>query len=505
MLNISNRLATTAAQGAWVWVILACTSSVATAQSLVWTQQFPGSSRGIAVDPDGNSATASNNSLTGSVTVRKIDPFGNFVWETLILQKGDVVVLAVAADSTGRVGVAGRVENPYTGDVNAFLRTYDAGGGQEWSATFGDALAVDEARGIAFDSSGNVYVGGQTSGSLTVAGSLGGQDGFLRKYNAAGQVLWTEQLGTTGNDAVFGMTTDSADHPVITGRTAGDLQGPLTGSQDGFVRKYDPTGLTVWTQQFGSAGNSTEGVSVAATAGDDVLVGGRVNGTQEQFVSKYSPAGGVQWTESVSPQPFELDVAVAGDADGDAHLAGMTFQGAAFGPDLAGGEAGTDDAYVQKRLGADGTLDWSVRLSSSEDGIPSSFDKSLGIATFGAGNVYVTGETTGSFGGMGSGNGFVARLVSDVAVGDIIHDVNAAPGGAFRRAGQLNALLGMLVAIEAAIAAGDIDGATSKLMTLRSKMDGCEDGLAADANDWIIDCAVQDVIRTLTDALLAET
>jgi hypothetical protein len=497
--------ASAAARGAALPVILGCAPAVVAAQSLVWVHQFPGPSWGVAVDPDGNSIVANN--TVGESTVRKIDPFGNVVWENLISEsEDDVFIFGVAADSAGRVAVAGRIGSNGAVDMDVFVRIYDSGGLEQWSDTFGDASANDEARGVAFDANGNVYVGGQTSGSLTAAGSLGSQDGFLRKYDASGNVQWTQQLGTAESDAVFGVATDSANDALVTGRTSGDLEGSLIGdSQDGFVRKYDPDGLAVWTQQFGSAGKSTEGISVVATVGDNVLIGGRVDATEEQFVSKYDASGVLQWTGSVSPLPFERDVAVAGDDDGDAYLAGMTFLGDALGPDLAGGEVDSDDAYVQKRLAADGALDWSVRLSSQSDGgVPSSFDKSLAIATFGAGNVYLSGETSDSFGDFGSGNGFIARLASDITASDIGNDVSAAPGDAFKGAGHSGAILDILADVDQAIVNGDIDEAIRKLVNLRRRLDGCEDGTLVDANDWVVDCDVQDVIRALIDALLAE-
>jgi hypothetical protein len=51
--------------------------------------------------------------------------------------------------------------------------------------------------------------------------------------------------------------------------------------------------------------------------------------------------------------------------------------------------------------------------------------------------------------------------------------------------------------------AGDPDQARSTLTNLRRRLDGCETGGAADTNDWILDCASQDTIRALIDALIA--
>jgi hypothetical protein len=48
---------------------------------------------------------------------------------------------------------------------------------------------------------------------------------------------------------------------------------------------------------------------------------------------------------------------------------------------------------------------------------------------------------------------------------------------------------------------GNRKAALDKLMTLRSRIDGC--GVVPDGNDWIIDCAIQTEVRMLVDLLVA--
>ena len=48
---------------------------------------------------------------------------------------------------------------------------------------------------------------------------------------------------------------------------------------------------------------------------------------------------------------------------------------------------------------------------------------------------------------------------------------------------------------------GNRKAALDKLMTLRSRTDGC--GVVPDGNDWIIDCAIQTEVRMLVDLLIA--
>jgi hypothetical protein len=67
-------------------------------------------------------------------------------------------------------------------------------------------------------------------------------------------------------------------------------------------------------------------------------------------------------------------------------------------------------------------------------------------------------------------------------------------------AGNLNAMLNLISDAEALILKGNLRSALDKLMTLRSRIDGC--GVVSDRNDWDIDCAIQTEIRKLLDLLI---
>src|SRR5262245_61440699 len=57
----------------------------------------------------------------------------------------------------------------------------------------------DEAYGTVADATG-VYIAGSTALAFPGQINAGGVDVFLRKYDAAGAVLWTVQFGTAVND-----------------------------------------------------------------------------------------------------------------------------------------------------------------------------------------------------------------------------------------------------------------------------------------------------------------
>ena len=72
-------------------------------------------------------------------------------------------------------------------------------------------------------SDGSVVVAGHTRGDL--AGPVGLKDAFVRKYDAGGTALWTQQFGTMNIDQAKSVSVGSDGSMLVAGRTTGDLGG----------------------------------------------------------------------------------------------------------------------------------------------------------------------------------------------------------------------------------------------------------------------------------------
>jgi len=153
----------------------------------------------------------------------------------------------VATDLSGNVYVAGGTNggldgNTSAGNADLFVVKYNSSGTWQWTKQNGTDR-YDEARGVATDSSGNVYVTGYTEGGLDGNTSAGKADLFVVKYNSSGTKQWTKQLGTSSYDNAIGVATDSSGNVYVAGGTNGGLDGNTNeGNTDLFVVKYNSSG-----------------------------------------------------------------------------------------------------------------------------------------------------------------------------------------------------------------------------------------------------------------------
>ena len=96
---------------------------------------------------------------------------------------------------------------------------YDSAGQQQWVARYnGSGNSGDEAHAIALDTSGNVYVTGQSYGA-------GGDTDYATiKYDSAGQEQWVIRYNGPGNpfDFAFAMAVDASANVYVTGESDAD-------------------------------------------------------------------------------------------------------------------------------------------------------------------------------------------------------------------------------------------------------------------------------------------
>jgi hypothetical protein len=275
--------------------------------TVVWTRQFGDSDddavNDVACDASGIYITGATEDSLGNdqMFVRKLDhSTGEELWSSTTGMVG-ISAAGIAVDSTG-VYVVGALDGAFSGETSAggrdaFVKKLELGTAQTiWTRQFGTTEA-DFAAGVFVDPTG-VYVMGSTAGVFDGQQSQGGSDEFVRKYDLNGTaVLWTRQFGTSTNDNPNGIAGDGTGFYV--GADA---------SPNGFVRRFNRAGDLLWAQSFTG--------SVFNVAADDTgaYVSGAVLGAL--LVRKYDPRGRVSWSHRFEVDAVSFLSGIAADRTG---------------------------------------------------------------------------------------------------------------------------------------------------------------------------------------------
>jgi len=373
-----------------------------------WTKQLGSSgldsANGIAIDSSGNVYVTgvtfggldwNTSAGANDLFVVKYNSSGTKEWTEQLGSASSDYANGVATDSSGNVYVAGvtygGLDGNSKGNSDLFVVKYNSSGTKEWTKQYGTDR-YDEARGVATDSSGNVYVVGGTKGNLNGISNSGRTDAFVIKFNSSGTKQWTKKLGTWQNDLANGVATDSSGNFYVTGFTYQHLDGNTSaGKADLFVVKYNSSGTKQWTKQLGTSkhdrarGVATDSSGNVYVTGDTYggLDGNTNAGYNDLFVVKYNSSGTKQWTKQLGTSSTDLANGIATDSSGNIYVAGGTYGG------LDGNtNAGNSDLFVVK-YNSSGTKQWTKQLGSS------SRDYDYGVATDSSRNVYVSGDTYG--------------------------------------------------------------------------------------------------------------
>jgi len=256
-----------------------------------------------------------------------------------------------------------KLDTAASGAASMLYSTY-LGGGQH-----------EQANAIAVDSSGNVYVAGQTASSdfptrnayQTVLGAVanGVTDAFVTKLNpnvaGAASLLYSTYLGGTNMENGVGIAVDSSNYAYVTGSTSSSdfptlsaSDTALGGSSDAFVVKLDPalsgSASLIYATYLGGGAEET-GLGIAVDTAGNAYVTGYTTSTDFPTLNGYDSSFNGNYdafvTKLVTGAPVaSADLSVSNADSPDPMLEGNTITYTIVvtngGPDAATGVTLTD-------------------------------------------------------------------------------------------------------------------------------------------------------------------
>ncbi len=269
----------------------------------------------------------------------------------------------------------------------------DVSGNLQWQKTLGGSR-IDFANSIQQTNDGGYIVAGSTeSNDGDVTGNNGGNDYWVVKLDAIGNIQWQKTLGGSGWDKAQSIQQTNDGGYIVTGLTESD-DGDVTGNKgraNYWVVKLDVSGNIQWQKTIGGS-NYDQAKSIQQTLdGGYVLAGytlsndGDVTGNkgdEDYWVVKLDVSGNLQWQKTMGGSNKDQANSIRQTNDGGFVVAGWT---SSWDGDVTENKAWMD--YWVVKLDISGNLQWQKTMGGSN------WDKANSIRQTNDGGFVVAGFT----------------------------------------------------------------------------------------------------------------
>ena len=297
-----------------------------------------------------------------------------------------------------------------------------AQGDVSWAKGFGSNGTNEAGRGVAVDSSGNIYATGYFAGRTDFGqGELLSavypwinpatiSDIFLIKYSSTGLPIWTKRIGNISDDQASDIAVDTNSNVYIVGGVGNQVEFGdgvyLTAGfyVDAFLAKYNSNGDLVWAKRF--PGDRSEGAAaVDVYSSNNVVLTGAFstfssgvypvsgcpalqeihkNANGDGFLVKYNSVGSCIFAKRFGGFDGDQGMDVVTDSVGNIIVIGIFVASVDFDGNNLTGDPTTRDVFVAK-YSPSGQYLWSSRIGGTGE------DNGIGVAVDSSGNIYATG------------------------------------------------------------------------------------------------------------------
>lgn len=380
-------------------------------------------------------------SLRGETLV--IDPTPDRVWGTWYGGTGDDYGRACSTDNAGDVYVTGETssnnniattgahQSTLPGSISTYLVKFNASGNRQWATYYGGTNSSTRSWDCASDSESNIYLVGSTGSTSGIATTGAHQtspngfpEGYLVKFNQNGIRQWGTYYGGTDYDEVFSCAVDGNNNVYIGGITfsATNISSPgahqinFGGNVDGFLVKFNSSGIRQWSTYYGGSGSehfngiavdlngNLLGVGISASTTGIATIGAHqasMAGGGDAFLVKFNPNGIRLWSTYYGGIGNEYFYSCSADASGNIYAVGTTLSTSGIVSSGAHQPSnnGQEEGFVAK-FNSSGIRQWATFYGGTGQ------DYILDCAVEGNGNVYLAGYTIFSDSSIATPNSF---------------------------------------------------------------------------------------------------
>nr|NQU91428.1 T9SS type A sorting domain-containing protein [Bacteroidota bacterium] len=269
------------------------------------------------------------------------------------------------------------------GSFDTYISKYDKEGNFIWVRQFGGS-GSDRSIKITYHN-GHVYTTGFFSDTVSIGNNTlychGVYDMFLIDFDTNGELNWIRQVGGSGRDQGYALTTDTYNNIYLSGifQDTLSIDGMTLfskGEYDIFIAKLDDTGNTKWINQAGGTGEDI-GMSLSRDNSDNIYLTGSFEDTatfgdttitslgyQDIFIAKYNSSGGLEWLQKAGGDWGAHGASITTDDFGNFYVSGI-FGGTAFFGNDSVVSNGWFDVYLAK-FASSGKLQWINTYGSIE-------------------------------------------------------------------------------------------------------------------------------------------
>ena len=281
---------------------------------------------------DGGYAIAGFTSSPGveeiDVYVVKLDAKGNLQWTKTIGGPWNEEGNSLIQTSDGGYAIAGRTESFGAGDYDVYVVKLDAHGNLQWTKTIGGEKN-DGGRSLIQTSDGGYAIAGYTTSF-----GAGDCDVYVLKLDANGKLQWTKTIGGPGYEIGYSLIQTSDGGYAIAGAT----KSFGAGGEDVYVVKLDAKGNLQWTKTIGGPELDLGHSLIQTSDGGYVITGATTSfgvGEADVYFVKLDANGNLQRTKTIGAKNENpIRSSIIQTSDGSYVIAGTTRSFGSGGMDV---------------------------------------------------------------------------------------------------------------------------------------------------------------------------